>query len=30
VAFYNEAVDIVVDGERSARPVTLFSERLRT
>ncbi|MFE2429222.1 DUF427 domain-containing protein [Streptomyces sp. NPDC059373] len=30
VAFYNEAVDIVVDGERPTRPVTVFSERLRT
>ncbi|MDC0767236.1 DUF427 domain-containing protein [Streptomyces sp. HD] len=30
LAFYNEAVDIVVDGERLERPVTPFSEMLRT
>ncbi|MEV0636218.1 DUF427 domain-containing protein [Streptomyces sp. NPDC050619] len=29
LAFYNEAVDITVDGERVARPVTPFSEMLR-
>ncbi|MEV6986370.1 DUF427 domain-containing protein [Sphaerisporangium sp. NPDC051017] len=28
VAFYNEAVDIIVDGVKLARPVTVFSERL--
>ncbi|MFC9843240.1 DUF427 domain-containing protein [Streptomyces sp. NPDC060223] len=28
VAFYNEVVDITVDGERLARPVTLFNEQL--
>jgi uncharacterized protein (DUF427 family) len=28
IAFYNEAVDIVVDGERLARPVTDFTRRL--
>lgn len=28
VAFYNEVVDIVVDGERQERPVTHFSKRL--
>ncbi len=28
VAFYNEAVDLVVDGERLERPVTYFSRRL--
>jgi uncharacterized protein (DUF427 family) len=28
VSFYNEAVDIIVDGERRARPVTPFSARL--
>ena len=27
VAFYNERVDIVVDGEREERPVTFFSRR---
>ncbi|MGW7366868.1 DUF427 domain-containing protein [Streptomyces sp. NPDC054841] len=26
VAFYNESVDIIVDGERQERPVTLFSK----
>ncbi|MFG2191763.1 DUF427 domain-containing protein [Streptomyces sp. NPDC048639] len=30
VAFYNEAVDIVLDGERLDRPVTVFSKLLRT
>jgi uncharacterized protein (DUF427 family) len=29
VAFYNEAVDITVDGELLERPVTVFSGRLR-
>ncbi|GAB2848508.1 DUF427 domain-containing protein [Streptomyces deserti] len=29
VAFYNEAVDIAVDGERLERPVTPFGEMLR-
>ncbi|GAA0371657.1 DUF427 domain-containing protein [Microbispora corallina] len=29
VAFYNEAVDIIVDGVKLERPTTLFSERLR-
>ncbi|WP_329423934.1 DUF427 domain-containing protein [Streptosporangium sp. NBC_01495] len=28
IAFYNEVVDIVVDGVRLERPVTFFSERL--
>ncbi|MET8155958.1 DUF427 domain-containing protein [Sphaerisporangium sp. NPDC005289] len=28
VAFYNEAVDIVVDGVKTDRPVTLFTSRL--
>ena len=28
LAFYNEAVDIIVDGERLRRPVTSFSEAL--
>ncbi|MFD7443546.1 DUF427 domain-containing protein [Streptomyces sp. NPDC059909] len=27
IAFYNESVDIIVDGERQQRPVTLFSRR---
>ncbi len=30
VAFYNESVDIVVDGERQERPVTFFSKRSRS
>ncbi|MFF0013571.1 DUF427 domain-containing protein [Streptomyces sp. NPDC005374] len=29
LAFYNEAVDITVDGERLERPVTPFTERLK-
>jgi uncharacterized protein (DUF427 family) len=28
LSFYNEVVDIIVDGERLDRPVTVFSERL--
>ncbi|MER7660091.1 DUF427 domain-containing protein [Streptomyces sp. NPDC096193] len=30
VAFYNESVDIIVDGERQERPVTFFSKRSRS
>jgi uncharacterized protein (DUF427 family) len=29
VAFYNEFVDIIVDGERQQRPVTVFSTPAR-
>jgi uncharacterized protein (DUF427 family) len=29
IAFYNEAVDIIVDGRRLDRPVTQFTERLK-
>ena len=30
LAFYNEAVDITVDGEPQERPVTLFSSRVNS
>jgi uncharacterized protein (DUF427 family) len=30
LAFYNEAVDITVDGEAQERPVTLFSSRVNS
>lgn len=29
LSFYNEVVDIIVDGEREERPVTVFSKRAR-
>ncbi|MDH2428892.1 DUF427 domain-containing protein [Sphaerisporangium sp. TRM90804] len=28
ISFYNEVVDIAVDGEKLPRPVTLFTQRL--